>query len=168
MSNAINTDTYFFYYTKEAKFLIFCSMLIILPCRSFSGCKSSHPKHLRKHSIPKSASVLTLVRACRLLFSNRAKQRPIPSISASDSSESQFHIYFRSFRSNFLSIFQCNKCKISHKSSTLIVCFRVRQQLSLRPECVNRFHTVPFYEPLTHIYSLTVHLLSRFQLQCPD
>lgn len=98
MSNAINTDTYFSYNSKEAKSLIFCFMLIIRPCWSFSGCKSSHSKHLLKHSISKSASVLTLVRDCRLLFSNRAKQRPIPSISASDSSQFQFYIGFRSFR----------------------------------------------------------------------
>ena len=39
------------------------------------------------------------------MFSLRAKQRPIPSISASDSSKFQFHICFRSFRPDFLSIF---------------------------------------------------------------
>ena len=39
------------------------------------------------------------------MFSIRAKQRPIHSISASDSSKFQFHICFRSFRPDFLSVF---------------------------------------------------------------
>lgn len=52
-----------------------------------------------------AAAVDEIDRDCRLMFSIWAKQRPIPSISASDSSKSQFHIYFRSFRSYFLSVF---------------------------------------------------------------
>ncbi len=36
---------------------------------------------------------------------NLSKQRPIPSISASDSSKFHFHIGFRSFRPDFLSVF---------------------------------------------------------------
>ena len=39
------------------------------------------------------------------MFSIWAKQRPIPSISASDSSKFQFYICFRSFRPDFLSVF---------------------------------------------------------------
>ena len=39
------------------------------------------------------------------MFSLQAKQQPIPSISASDSSKFQFHICFRSFRPDFLSVF---------------------------------------------------------------
>ena len=39
------------------------------------------------------------------MFSIRAKQWPIPSISASDSSKFQFHICFWSFRPDFLSVF---------------------------------------------------------------
>ena len=39
------------------------------------------------------------------MFPIRAKQRPIPSISASDSSKIQFYICFRSFRPDFLSVF---------------------------------------------------------------
>ena len=39
------------------------------------------------------------------MFSIRAKQLPIPSISASDSSKFHFHIGFRSFRPDFLSVF---------------------------------------------------------------
>ena len=42
---------------------------------------------------------------CRLMFSIWAKQRPIHSISASDSSKFQFYIYFWSFRPVFLSVF---------------------------------------------------------------
>ena len=39
------------------------------------------------------------------MFSLRAKQRPIPSIYASDSSIIQLYICFRSFRPDFLSVF---------------------------------------------------------------
>ena len=39
------------------------------------------------------------------MFSIRAKQQTIPSIPASDSSKFQFHICFRSFRPDFLSVF---------------------------------------------------------------
>ena len=39
------------------------------------------------------------------MFSLRAKQRPIPSIYASDSSIIQLYICFRSFRPDFLSAF---------------------------------------------------------------
>ena len=39
------------------------------------------------------------------MFSIWAKQQTIPSISASDSSKFQFHICFRSFRPDFLSVF---------------------------------------------------------------
>ena len=42
---------------------------------------------------------------CRLIFSIRAKQRPISSISASDSSKFKFYICFRSFRPDYLSVF---------------------------------------------------------------
>lgn len=38
------------------------------------------------------------------MFSIRAKQRPIPSISAFDSSKFQFNIFLRSFRPDFLSV----------------------------------------------------------------
>ena len=39
------------------------------------------------------------------MFSIRAKQRPIPSITASDPSKLQFHISFRQFRPDYLSVF---------------------------------------------------------------
>ena len=39
------------------------------------------------------------------MFSIRAKERPIPSISASDSSKFQFYICFQSFRPDYLSVF---------------------------------------------------------------
>ena len=46
-----------------------------------------------------------LGRDCRLMFSLRAKQRPIPSITASDPSKLQFYIGFRQFRPDYLSVF---------------------------------------------------------------
>ena len=46
-----------------------------------------------------------IIRDCPLMFSIRAKQRPIPSISASDSSKFQFYICFQSFQPDFLSVF---------------------------------------------------------------
>lgn len=48
------------------------------------------------------------------MFLLRAKQRPTPLISASDSSKFQFYIGFRSFRPDFLSVFHDNdKCVVS-------------------------------------------------------
>ena len=46
-----------------------------------------------------------LGRDCRQMFSIRAKQRPIPSISASAPSIFQFYICFQSFQPDFLSVF---------------------------------------------------------------
>ena len=46
-----------------------------------------------------------LGRDCRQMFSIRAKQQPIPSINASDSSKFQFYICFLSFQPDFLSVF---------------------------------------------------------------
>ena len=53
------------------------------------------------------------------MFSIRAKQRPIPSISASNPSKFQFYICFRSLRQDILSVIH-NKCITRADSSLLI------------------------------------------------
>ena len=46
-----------------------------------------------------------IIRDCPLMFSIRAKQRPIPSITASDPSKFQLYICFQSFRPDFFVCF---------------------------------------------------------------
>ena len=65
------------------------------------------------------------------MFSIRVKQRPIPSISASDLSKFQFHICFQSFQPDFFCSFFMSRIQFHHKSSALTASFSVSQSLSL-------------------------------------
>ena len=61
------------------------------------------------------------------MFSIRAEQRPIPSISASDSSKFQFYIGFRSSTKPDFCPFFMARIQFPHKSSALTASFSVRR-----------------------------------------
>lgn len=61
------------------------------------------------------------------MFSLRAKPRPIPSISASDSSKFQFHIGFRSSTKPVFCLFFMARRQFPNRSLALAASFRVRR-----------------------------------------
>ena len=81
-------------------------------------------------------------RDCRLMFSIWAKQQTIPSISASDSSKFQFHMCFRSFRLDFLSVFHGEETFFSHFQSYEIAITLSINSLG-KPNFFRHFTTVP-------------------------
>ena len=77
--------------------------------------------------IAKIKKSIGISRDWRLMFSIRAKQRPIPSISASDSSKFQFYIGFRSSTKPNFCLFFMARIQFPHKSYALAASFRVRR-----------------------------------------
>lgn len=79
-----------------------------------------------------------IIRNCRQMFSIRATQQPIPSITASAPSKFQFYICFQSFQPDFLSVF--------HDEDTA-----PPQEIRLDPfDTVALSRTHPTHPPPTH------------------